>query len=131
MKGWENVEFFTPNEFGTGVENVSLDLVYLLDRIRRLAKTAIVVHCAWAKTGHSANSWHYKGLACDFHFTGLTYLSQYCLMREFRDIGGLGFYPEWNHPGWHVDLRPGFLQWVQRSNEYHYGWQNFVNEFKK
>ena len=127
---WEKLKYFSRKEFGPEPEKVAPELVLLLERIREVAKTAIHIHCTWADGGHSTKSYHYTGLACDFHFASLTPRSQYCLLREFREIGGLGFYPTWNNVGWHVDLRDGFLQWVCRNGVYQYGWQTMSEALK-
>ena len=126
---WTSVKHFTQKEFGPDHTKVAPELVRLLDDIRTLAEVPVLIHCSWSLAGHSAKSYHYTGQACDFHFGGLSYKTQYFLLREFREIGGLGFYPQWNTPGWHVDVRPGFLQWVQRDGKYLYGWKNMVKEF--
>ena len=119
---------FSPEEFGPRPDRVAAELFVLMDKIRAAAGCGIVIHCSWSESGHAERSYHYTGQACDFHFRGLSYLTQYALLREFREIGGLGFYPEWSAVGWHVDLRSGFLQWVCRNNVYQYGWKTMAKE---
>lgn len=126
---WDAIKHFTAQEFGPDPSKVAWGVICLMDEIRACAGVPVHIHCSWSLAGHSDRSYHYTGQACDFHFGGLSFKAQYFLLREFREIGGLGFYPQWNRPGWHVDLRPGFLQWVQRDGAYLYGWRNVVREF--
>lgn len=118
---WKTIKHFSAKEWGPNAHLVAPQLIYVLDAVREKAGVPIMIHCAWSESGHSTKSYHYTGQAVDFHFGGLTPLEQYTLLREQRAIGGVGFYPEWNNVGWHIDLRSGFLQWVQLSNVYIYG----------
>ena len=118
---WSKVRHFNVGEFGPRADLVDPTLVHIMDELRERSGWAIRINVAWAEKGHSKKSYHYTGQAIDFAFLGGSSLEQYCFMREFREIGGIGFYPEWNTPGWHIDLRSGFLQWVHHYGTYTYG----------
>ena len=118
---WGKVRHFNVGEFGPRAELVHPTLVHIMDELRERSGWAIRINVAWAEKGHSEKSYHYAGQAIDFAFLRGSSLEQYCFLREFREIGGIGFYPEWNTPGWHIDLRSGFLQWVRHYGIYTYG----------
>jgi hypothetical protein len=121
---WSAIRHFVPEEWGEW-RKLDWGLVVLLDQIREEAGCQIVIHEAWAASGHSPKSYHYTGQAVDFSFRGLSGPEQYCLLSGFRRIGGIGYYPRWIHPGWHVDLRNGLgrLQWVHSEAGYRYGYR--------
>ena len=129
---WSTVRHFRRAEWRHDPDRVCPELVRLLDEVRDAAGVPVIIHCAWAEGGHAPKSYHYRGLAVDFHFGAardgyLTHTSEYVLLAAFRDIGGLGFYPQWApRPGWHVDLRPpspagARLEWTCVDNRYTYG----------
>lgn len=122
---WSRVRHFTPDEWKQDSDRVAPELVYLLDDVRERAGVPIVIHEAWAEDGHSDKSWHYKGEAVDFHLKGLTPFQQFEILNEFNEIGAIGWYPGWNHPGWHVDIRPmltgtRLYWWRDEHGAYHY-----------
>ena len=81
------------------------DVIYLMDAMREYAGIPCIIHEAYAASGHSPKSYHYKGLAIDFHFEGLSLLEQFLISQRFA-WGGIGLYPFWARPGLHVDMRP-------------------------
>ena len=73
---------------------------------------------------HSENSLHYQGKAIDLHMEGMTPgQTARIAMRYF--FGGIGIYPDWKHPGLHLDIRNNPTTWVQRSGQYIYIWPEF------
>lgn len=120
---WSKIKNFRRDEWTDDPDQVNQDLVIMLDKIRDLAGVPIVIHVAWASSGHAANGWHYRGQAADFHFGGkLTVWEQYSIL-SVQMFGAIGWYPEWNNPGWHVDLRPAGkerLCWICEGNVYRY-----------
>jgi len=108
---WSHVKYFKRDEWKKNPDKVSAKLIYTLDLIRETSGWPIIVHVAWDDSGHSPHSLHYHGMAVDFHFqTDLKkfpFIDQFNVISLFRGIGGIGFYPYWNHPGWHIDLRDG------------------------
>jgi hypothetical protein len=59
---------------------------------------------------------------------GVLPMEQFAILSSFRRIGGLGWYPKWITPGWHVDLRLGDerLCWVRNAKGTFYGCQDLV-----
>jgi uncharacterized protein YcbK (DUF882 family) len=128
-RDWSRIRYFSRREWGEGADKVDFALVERMDGVRALAGVPVHVHVAWADSGHSPNSMHYRGLAVDFHFgPGLTPLQEYAVLAAYH-FGGVGHYPFWRpRPGWHVDIRPARpgLMWV-RTDDYHYGWRPFAD----
>lgn len=121
---WAAIRYFRPEEWRYDPEKVVPALVMLLSELRSRAGVPIVIHEAWADKGHSEKSYHYRGMAVDFHFEGnLSYLEQFAHIVALQ-FGGIGFYPGWHRPGWHVDLRAAQdsrLFWTRQRGEYKYG----------
>ena len=86
-------------------------LLLLLDALREEIGHPFVVHCAYETGGHSPNSQHYLGNAVDFHIEGLSFPEAIERMEEalerlqVADRVGFGIYPDWNNPGFHLDVR--------------------------
>lgn len=114
------MKHFKPSEF-MAYEKISAELLFLIDDIREASGYKIRINSDWRPNG---SGYHPIGLALDFCWPEqkINSLEQYCLLREFRQIGGLGYYPDWHTPGWHIDLRSGFAQWVRLDGDYFYGW---------
>lgn len=130
---WTQIKYFRPEEWQKDPERVSPTLVKVLDEIRRVSLFPIVIHVAWDWAGHSPKSFHYSGLAVDFHWAvdpkEFSYGEQFMLLSSFRELGGIGFYPYWNNPGWHVDLRdrnPRLLWYRDENGNYVYGYKEII-----
>jgi uncharacterized protein YcbK (DUF882 family) len=73
---------------------------------------------------HVKGSVHYDGLAVDGHFTDLSAAEQFVICEQFNP-SGLGFYPYWNSPGIHMDVRnlrayeKGARWWRDKAGAYH------------
>lgn len=117
---WSEIKYFKPIEWGPLPDKVQPKLIYLLDAIREAYGKSITIHCSYATNGHSKKSWHYKGCAVDFHFNDEDYAAQFDCIRSFDDVGGIGAYMQWNHPGFHIDIRPERLYWTERNGLYIY-----------
>lgn len=94
----------------------------------------MVIHCSYETTGHSKNSYHYKGMATDFHFvTDTPFRRQYEILvwylqkLKLLDLIGLGTYPEWNEPGFHIDGRGYPLQWIRKNGKYYYSEEKVID----
>lgn len=104
---WSTVKYFKPEEFGDteAQDNIHSTLVWLLDKFREVVGRPIKIHEAWAKSGHSANSYHYKGEAVDLHIEGLSLWEQFFAALKFGVWRGIGIYPFWHDKGLHLDIR--------------------------
>jgi uncharacterized protein YcbK (DUF882 family) len=112
---WKTLNYFTKKEFRKDPNKVHPEIPHLCDAIRERctivvpapADVKMILHVVWDDTGHSSKSYHYKekAMAVDFHIVGVPLPLQYTILTSFRQIGALGFYPWWNNPGWHMDIR--------------------------
>jgi len=127
-RDWSRIRHFRREEWAEDPDAVDFGLVRRLDAVRAEAGLPVHVHVAYARAGHSKNSYHYKGMAVDFHFDpGLSALEEFTLLAS-HGFGGLGHYPLWRpRPGWHADIRPGAsaVLWFF-DGEYHYGWSGLA-----
>ncbi len=82
-----------------------------------------VLHCGWEGSGHAPNSFHYKGMAIDFHVFGCDALV--ALPKILKSVNKLkkpfaiGYYPWWAHKGFHFDMggRIRSAYWVSPCKE--------------
>lgn len=145
MVKWDEVQHFKRKEWKTDPDKISHNTVLCMDRLRVIAGCKIFITVAYDPSGHASNSRHLLPSerkdkvispinladAVDFTFEkGLyTPIEQYCLISAIEEFKGIGWYPEHNTPGWHVDLRPHKLVWVYRKTTgYLYGWRSLLNE---
>jgi uncharacterized protein YcbK (DUF882 family) len=117
------LEYFVEREKWGDPNKMDVRLLFALDRIRHELKRRIIVHCGYELSGHSENSLHKIGAAVDFHVykTGKYELNAlYQFFLEFWP-GGVGVYPYWNSPGYHLDIgAPGRTWIVDQYGNYHY-----------
>ena len=99
-------------------------VVILLDRLREVYRkrydehASFVIHSGFATSGHAPLSQHYKGNAIDFHINStLSFVAQHkAVLAILTDLQvsqyiGFGIYPDWNSPGFHIDVRGVFARW--------------------
>ena len=119
---WQLVKHFKAHEFSPNPYMMEQTIVFLIDTIRDLFNSPIHITSAWSPgTGHSATSQHYVGKAVDFWIKDIPFRDAVDLMEGFiasppRGIGvagriGLGIYPHWVQPGFHLDSRGTFARW--------------------
>lgn len=107
---WTRVKNFERKEWRMKPDLVSSELIYLVDDLTTYLKEknshqpVCIIHVAYENTGHSEDSEHYRGLAVDLHFNGLTLIEQYLAAERFP-FTGIGVYPYWNQLGLHLDVR--------------------------
>ena len=101
-----------------GIAVIVLEKVRYVFRLKYDPDASFVIHCGFETDGHTPNSQHYNGNAEDFHIkTSLSFLEQYhALLEIFSDLQiaqevGFGIYPDWNSPGFHLDVRGKFARW--------------------
>jgi len=127
---WKTVRHFGRHEWQKDPDKVDPDLVRGMDLARSLSGVPAHIHVAFDPAdGHSSTSLHYEdpARAVDFHFAeGLTPLEEFLILSAVPAFGGFGYYPFWDNPGWHVDLRnpETRVYWVRdKFGKYHYGWR--------
>jgi len=140
MTIWDKLQHFSRNENWGEPNRVSPLLLLTLEALREWTGWPIVIHCAYATSGHSPRSFHYQGLAVDFHFeTGVPYPRQIDYVLGFLDnsgfgvlagelararwfnfgqMCGLGIYPDWECPGFHLDVRNYPARWGRIGDKY-------------
>lgn len=122
MISWNRVRYFKREEFqdpSVGPESgdlIDATMLMVLDNLRHSTGWPIVIHWQTGGAvdvhgthGHASNSYHLASQGCkavDFHF-----VTNASIRRQFYEIckrgfPGIGFYPEWNTQGFHVDCRP-------------------------
>jgi len=132
---WLPMEFFNAREaWGDPFEMHPL-LIFIMEKFRQKLPNGcwIKIHCGFKEKGHQPNSFHYVGRACDFHVIGCSFLeAERHLMKYLRtpvllkdgqqdqliNFVGVGNYPEWNDPGFHLDIRGTRASWARLNNKY-------------
>ena len=125
---WDTIEpYFLKKEPWGEPDKISGLLLLTLHNIRLRSSWPMIIHCG-TQGKHCKNSYHYKGLAVDFHFIPpnnsisfrdqARFLMQYLVDMQFSDFTGLGVYPDWKHPGFHLDCRGFKARWLKQNGEY-------------
>ena len=131
---WDRMKpYFNINEAWGSPWKISGLIMFPLYEIRRQAEVPFIIHCG-TQGKHARHSYHYKGLAVDFHlgqpkgwkldediFEQALVLTD--IMKDLQILGfmGFGIYPFWKTPGFHLDARGYKSLWIRDANgEYHY-----------
>ena len=112
---WNKIKHFTKNENWGDWHKVHPRLIIALDKLRELVGKPIVIHCAYAESGHKKNSQHYLGKAADIHIVGMNVVDQYLAAEKLGLFRGIGIYPYWNNKGLHVDIRNKPARWGRNA----------------
>lgn len=121
---FDDLDHFSPEERWGDSWKVNGLLLKLMDEIRERLGASIVIHCAYEDGGHSNKSQHYLGNAVDFHVVGMPFPEAiYWIEKILDDLHasdwvGLGIYPDWNTPGFHLDVRGVKARWGRYRGEY-------------
>lgn len=117
MDIFTQLENFSPKEPWGDPKKVNGVLLLLLQEIRTYIGNRFVIHNAYETKGHSENSQHYIGNAVDFHIERVPFRKSILDVEEaikyfqVENHIGLGIYPEWHHPGFHLDVRGTKARW--------------------
>jgi len=120
---WLQLEHFNRREKWGDFQKVDVRLLFNLDRTRHKLNRKISVHCAYEITDHATKSLHKKGMAVDFHVYAMKRFEFYELYEFFKAnwSGGIGVYPYWNSPGFHLDVGAPGRTWIRdKYGRYHY-----------
>jgi len=137
MSIWSYLKHFSPRENWGDPKKISGTLLLVLDTIRERIGWPIVIHCAYETEGHNPNGYHPRGMAADFHFD-INYPFYYqvgTLLKILAELQmtnsiGLGVYPDWYHPGFHLDVRGYYARWGRIGKRY-VSWDEVMNELKR
>jgi uncharacterized protein YcbK (DUF882 family) len=120
-RDWQRVRHFSSNEKWGDPLEMDRELIFLLDALRDLCHSRFIIHCGYERAGHTEKSQHYLGRAVDFHIEQTSFRDAVDLIVELvgpppRGLGvgnriGLGIYPHWANPGFHLDTRGTFARW--------------------
>jgi hypothetical protein len=113
-------KYFWPEEFGAeAYENMEDAFLLKLYRFRVAIGAPMLIHEGYATSGHSTNSYHYKGRAVDFHFIHDPATVRRVVVTAVKcGLHGIGIYPHWNRPGFHLDDRhPDKFQMWKRNEK--------------
>ena len=125
MTIWNELKYFNRDERWGDPDRMNGALLLLADGIRGFIDEPCRVHCGFEMSGHSPNSQHYLANAFDYHIDSkhsfkfqidrtLKALSYF----QVDDRVGLGIYPNWRHPGFHLDLRGHRARWGRVNGIY-------------
>jgi len=114
---FDTLKYFTYGEKWGAPERISGLLLLTLDRVRESLGHTIVIHCGYEAAGRVANSQHTIGNAVDYHVEGIPFYDAYTMQSaifdflQISDRIGFGIYPDWNTPGFHLDVRGTRARW--------------------
>ena len=123
---WDRVDrYFSKNEAWGNPDKISGLLLMVMYQIRCSSGWPMIIHCG-TQGLHCEGSYHYKKLAVDFHFgidhTTLLGQSQHLFdffdEMQLADFVGFGLYPQWNQPGFHIDVRGYRARWAKLNGVY-------------
>ena len=122
---WKSIRHFSPSELWGDPAMMERETVFLLDRVRNTLGCPIIVHCGYEKRPWSPTSQHNCGSAVDYHIGDVSFREAVKLLGEAIRIlrvserVGLGIYPHWNNPGFHLDTRGYRARWgaVKRNGK--------------
>jgi len=126
---WKEMSFFNKEENWGSPESMDYRLLWLLDNIRKEIGKAFIVHCGFETSGHSQKSFHKEGMAVDLHVRGIGLYTAWELLDKMWWIGGVGIYPYWNKPGFHLDIGPR-RRWCKNKDGNYFKIVNGVFEWK-
>lgn len=101
---WNQIKHFNPNEKWGDPERMDFRLVWALNKLREEIGKPFIIHCGYEESGHAPNSFHYSGQAVDFHVKGIEFCILLHKISRVWWFGGIGLYPHWNNPGFHLDI---------------------------
>lgn len=102
LRQWQEFfPYFTPEECGQGMEMAFMLKVLML---RKALDTPMHIISGYCTSGHSKNSYHYKGRALDF-WTKYSPRKTLRIIDRLGLFNGVGLYP-WSNPDtFHIDDR--------------------------
>ncbi len=124
--GWELVDLVSRSDNWGDPDKMDSITVLLVDKVWSMLgpDMSIKIHCAYDTEGHSPKSQHYLAKAVDFHIEGCSFpdaiflIESILIALQVDGLVGLGIYPEWNNPGFHLDTRGTRARWGLVGREY-------------
>src|SRR3972149_11264269 len=136
MDDWAAIKYFKPEEFGNDEAQSKMHstFIWLLDNWRDSIGCRVIIHEAYATSGHEEKSYHYTGEAIDGHLETLngkpiSLFDQFMFILRYGCFRGVGIYPSWNKQGFHIDTRKTQMTltwWRDVNGKYHYNDERFI-----
>jgi hypothetical protein len=104
-------KYFGKLAFGDPLK-MDLEFMMSLDKFRHFMNTPFYPHCGFELDDHAKNSLHKDGKALDLHVKVHNMNDMVERLDHHWFMGGLGWYPFWNTPGFHID-NGNFRRWTQ------------------
>jgi len=128
---FNQLKHFTRGERWGDPDRMNGIILLLLDAVRDQYGCSFVIHCGYEGDGHTPSSQHYIGNAVDFHIVTDGHFHRQIdkmeiILGDLQVQCGLGIYPDWNRPGFHIDTRGYHARWgrigeyVEFSKAYEY-----------
>lgn len=121
MNIWQHLNHFTPDEPWGDPAKMNGLLLLLIGALRDnwpSADPKFIVHCGYDLSGHMDKSLHHTADAVDYHvIDGRPFPTQILVMEgllldfQVSHRVGLGIYPCWNNPGFHLEIRERAPRW--------------------
>ena len=124
MSIFNKLQHFSEEEAWGEPSKINGLLLLLLDRIRDALNSRIRINGAYSASGHSEYSQHYRGNAVDFvvldvpHSKALVEIEKILVDLQVDHVVGFGVYPDWNTPGFHLDVRGSKARWGRVQRQY-------------
>lgn len=118
---WPQLLHFHSDENWGDADKMDVRLLWNLDKVRDDLARRIIINCGYSHAGHAAKSFHKFGMAVDLYVENTQRDELLNLYFHFLTIwrGGVGVYPFWNKPGFHLDIGPS-RSWVRdKDGKYH------------
>ena len=140
MDIWKLINHFSKNANWGDPNKMAGTLLLAMDAIREYCNMPIVINCGYATSGHVTHSYHYKGMACDWHFESSNpklsvpeFLSTHVKIvvdalddLQLDEFVGLGIYPYWHKPGFHLDVRGYRARWWRDGKGIYHPWSHLT-----
>jgi len=125
MNIWEHIkpQFDATEKWGNPNKMCGY-LLWCLKAIRMSVKYPMIIHNGVEPRPANPSSYHPRGMAVDWHVHRLTFPKAIVRVEEaivdlgIADFVGLGVYPEWTHPGFHLDIRGYKARWGLIGSDY-------------
>jgi len=124
---WLLAKFFKKTEAWGDPSQMKYSIIWLMDNIRSDLPNGcwIKVHSGFRNLKNDNDKGqHPKGTAIDFHIVGCSVLeAEAHIMKKLYNTGmleycGIGIYPQWVNPGFHLDTRGEKASWAKLNGEY-------------
>lgn len=116
---WDKTEFFRHDDISYP-HQTNAKLPPVADSLRRRTGCPMWIHRCHDPMA-SPGSRHRKPVcdALDFHLVGISLLDAFLAISQDTKIRAIGVYPDWLHPGFHIDLRQRTIRghWMRLGSD--------------